>query len=89
MRLTFQDSLTDRVGAFFLGGAQLGKYKDFNIAFGDRRKDVLYDLAAGIAWTFAQGWSLRPQLVYIENESNLAIFEYEKTDVSLNLRKDF
>ena len=89
VRLTFQNSLADRVGAFFLGGAQLGKYKDFNVAFGDRRKDVLYDLAAGITWTFGQGWSLRPQLVYIKNESNLAIFEYEKTDVSLNLRKDF
>lgn len=88
-RLTFQNSLTERVGTFFLGGAQRGKYKDFNIAFGDRRKDTLYDMAVGITWTFAPGWSLRPQLVYIKNDSNLAIFEYEKTDVSINLRKDF
>lgn len=88
-RLTLQNSLTDSVGAFFLGGAQRGKYKDFNIAFGDRRKDTLYDMALGITWTFAPGWSLRPQLVYIKNDSNLAIFEYEKTDVSVNLRKDF
>ncbi len=88
-RLTFQNTLTERVGAFFLGGAQRGKYKDFNIPFGDRRKDTLYDMALGITWTFAQGWSLRPQVVYIKNDSNLAIFEYEKTDVSINLRKDF
>ena len=88
-RLTFQNSLTERVGAFFLGGAQRGKYKDFNIAFGDKRKDTLYDVAAGISWTFAPGWSLRPQVVYIKNDSNLAIFEYEKTEVSMNLRKDF
>lgn len=88
-RLTFQNSLTDRVGAFFLGGFQRGKYKDFNIGFGDRRKDVLYDVAMGITWTFAPGWSLRPQVVYIKNDSNLAIFEYEKTDVSINVRKDF
>lgn len=88
-RLTFQNSLTDSVGAFFLGGAQRGKYKDFNIGFGDRRRDTLYDMAAGITWTFAPGWSLRPQVVYIKNDSNLAIFEYEKTDVSINLRKDF
>jgi hypothetical protein len=88
-RLTLQNSLTDSVGAFFLGGAQRGKYKDFNIAFGDRRRDTLYDMALGITWTLAPGWSLRPQLVYIKNDSNLAIFEYEKTDVSINLRKDF
>lgn len=88
-RLTFQNTLTERVGAFFLGGVQRGKYKDFNIGFGDRRKDILYDVAMGVTWAFAPSWSLRPQVVYIKNDSNLAIFEYEKTDVSINLRKDF
>ncbi|MGH8669655.1 MAG: tetratricopeptide repeat protein [Burkholderiales bacterium] len=88
-RLTLQNSFTDRVGAFFLGGAQRGKYKDFNVGFGDRRKDTLYDMVAGITWTFAPGWSLRPQLIYLKNDSNLAIFEYEKTEISINLRKDF
>lgn len=88
-RLTLQNSFTDRIGAFFLGGAQRGKYKDFNIAFGDERTDTLYDAIAGMSWTFAPGWSLRPQVAYIKNDSNLAIFEYEKTDVSINLRKDF
>jgi tetratricopeptide (TPR) repeat protein len=88
-RLTLQNSFTDRVGAFFLGGAQRGKYKDVNVGFGDRRRDTLYDVVAGITWTFAPGWSLRPQLVYLKNDSNLPLFEYEKTDLSINLRKDF
>lgn len=88
-RLTLQNSLTERVGAFFLGGAQRGKYKDFNVAFGGQRRDTLYDIVAGITWSFAPGWSLRPQLVYIKNDSNLAIFEYEKTDLSINVRMDF
>jgi outer membrane protein len=88
-RLTLQNSFTDRVGAFFLAGAQRGKYKDFNDSFGDRRRETLYDVAAGITWTLAPGFSLRPQVVYIKNDSNLAIFEYEKTDVSINVRMDF
>jgi tetratricopeptide (TPR) repeat protein len=88
-RLTVQNSFTDTVGAFFLAGAQRGKYKDFNIAFGERRKDTLYDVAMGVTWTFTPGWSLRPQLVYIKNDSNLALFEYDKTEASINLRKDF
>jgi tetratricopeptide (TPR) repeat protein len=88
-RLTIQNSFSERIGAFFLAGAQRGKYKDVNVAFGGRRKDTLFDVAAGITWTFAPGWSLRPQLVYLKNDSNLAIFEYEKTDLSINLRKDF
>jgi hypothetical protein len=57
--------------------------------FGDKRKDTLYDLVAGVTWTFAPGWSLRPQVVYLKNDSNLALFDYERTDVSLNVRKDF
>jgi tetratricopeptide (TPR) repeat protein len=89
VRLTLQNSFTERLGAFFLGGAQRGKYKDLNILFGDKRKDTLYDLVAGVTWTFAPGWSLRPQVVYLKNDSNLALFDYERTDVSLNVRKDF
>jgi hypothetical protein len=46
-------------------------------------------VVAGVSWTFAPGWSLRPQLIYIKNDSNIALFEYERTDLSINLRKDF
>ncbi len=89
VRLTIQNSFTDRVGAFFLSGAQQGKYKEVNGAFGEKRKDTLYDVVAGVSWTFAPGWSLRPQLIYIKNDSNIALFEYERTDLSINMRKDF
>jgi outer membrane protein len=88
-RLTLQHALTDRVGAFFLGGAQRGKYKDVNPIFAAKREDTLYDLTAGVTWSFAKGWALRPQLQYLKNSSNLPIYEYRRTDVSLNLRVDF
>lgn len=88
-RITLQSSFTEQIGAFFLGGVQRGKYSQVNQAFGATRVDTLYDLTAGVTWSFAKGWSLRPQLVYYKNKSNLTLFEYDRTDASINLRADF
>jgi tetratricopeptide (TPR) repeat protein len=88
-RLTAQTAFTERVGAFFLGGVQYGKYADVNPLFDTKRVDKLYDFTGGVTWSFAKGWSLRPQVVYYKNKSNLPLFEYDRTDVSINLRKDF
>lgn len=88
-RVSLQQSLSDRLGAFFLAGAQRGKYSEVNPLFGYKREDTLYDVAAGVSWAFAKDWSLRPQLLYFKNNSNAPLFEYDRTDVSLNLRKDF
>jgi hypothetical protein len=88
-RLTLQAAFSDQLGAFFLGGVQRGKYSQVNALFGTYRVDTLYDLTAGLTWSFAKGWSLRPQLVYYKNKSNLSLFEYDRTDASLNLRVDF
>lgn len=88
-RVSLQQSMSDRIGAFFLAGAQRGKYSDVNSLFGFKREDTLYDVAAGVSWAIAKGWSLRPQILYFKNNSNAPLFEYDRTDVSLNLRKDF
>jgi tetratricopeptide (TPR) repeat protein len=88
-RITLQTAFSDRLGAFFLGGVQRGKYSQVNALFGTYRLDTLYDLTAGLTWSFAKGWSLRPQLVYYKNKSNLSLFEYDRTDASVNLRVDF
>ena len=88
-RLTLQQAFSDRIGAFFLAGAQRGKYAKVNPLFDFQREDTLYDVAAGVSWSFAKGWALRPQVLYFKNNSNAPLFEYDRTDVSLNLRKDF
>ena len=88
-RLTLQNTLTERIGIFVLGGVQRGKYKEVNPTFGLTRLDTLYDMVAGLSWSFTPGWSLRPQLVYLKNKSNVSLFEYDRTDLSLNLRVDF
>jgi hypothetical protein len=88
-RFTLQNAFTDRIGAFFVGGVQTAKYSQINTAFNLTRRDSLYDITAGITWTFSQGWSLRPQAVYFKNKSNIPLSEYDRTDFSVNVRRDF
>lgn len=88
-RLTLQGALTDTVGAFLLGGAAWRDYQTFNTLFDTKRRDALYDVTAGVTWSFATGWSLRPQVVYLKNTSNIDLYDYDRTDVSVNLRRDF
>jgi outer membrane protein len=87
-RLSLQRALTGSIGAFLLAGAQYGKYTEVNPLFAEKRIDTLYDVTAGMSWTFAKGWSVRPQVLYMKNRSNLPLYEYDRTDVSLNLRVD-
>jgi len=88
-RITLQNSFTDRIGAFLFAGAQRGKYSRPNPSFDSTRRDALYDVTAGVVWSFAPGWSLRPQIVYTKNDSNIALYEFDRTDISINVRKDF
>jgi tetratricopeptide (TPR) repeat protein len=54
-----------------------------------RRKDDLYEIAAGLVWTFARGWSLRPEILYIHDKSNAVAFNYSSTEAWINIRYSF
>lgn len=88
IRLTLQRALSNYVGGFLLAGAQYGEYSEVNPLFGAKREDTLYDVTLGVSWAVAKGWSLRPQVMYMKNQSNLPLFQYDRTDVSVNLRLD-
>jgi tetratricopeptide (TPR) repeat protein len=93
-RLNLQNAFTDYFGGFVLAGAQWGYYSEPNPLTQPnpvKRRDTLYDVTAGVTWSIAPGLSLRPQVVYVKNASNLADlgYEFDRTDVSINLRADF
>jgi len=87
-RTLLQRSLTEQIAAFVLAGTQRGAYRQVNLLFGERRRETFFELSAGASWVFAKGWSLRPQVQYLRNRANLPLFEFERTDISLNLRWD-
>jgi hypothetical protein len=88
-RAFYQYAVTPRLGVFVGGGAQRSRYEEFNTLFLVERVDTLYDASIGLTWQFKRDWSLRPQLQNMRNVSNVQLNEFERTDVSINLRKDF
>ncbi len=69
--------------------AQVGLYSRYNSLFLVRRRDSQYDLGLGANWRFADLWSLRPQVSLTRSDSNVAIYDTLRYDVSLSLRRDF
>ncbi len=54
-----------------------------------RRRDNLYEVGGGLVWSLGQGWSLRPELLFIRDQSNALAENYSSTEAWLNLRRDF
>lgn len=89
LRLGGQLNLHADVDLFASVGWQQGEYKQENVAFQTTRQDRLVDAVAGVVWRFDKAWSLRPQVLNIQNHSNIAIYPYKRTDYSVTLRYDF
>lgn len=89
LRLGGQLNLRAHVDLFASVGWQRGEYRQENVAFQTTRQDRLVDAVAGVVWRFDKAWSLRPQVLYIQNHSNIPIYEYNRVDYSVTLRYDF
>lgn len=88
-RVGGQTTVFENTTLFANAGIQFGDYNKENIYFQRLRKDRLFDLTAGANWHWEKLWTLRPQLNYSKNDSNIAIYGYDRTDVSLTIRRDF
>lgn len=54
-----------------------------------RRDDNLYEVGTQVIWQFGEGWTFRPEILYIRDESNAFNFNYSSTEYWLNVRKAF
>lgn len=54
-----------------------------------KRRDDMHEASLGLNWQFAKGWSLKPQISWLRSDSNLALYDYDRSDASLRLRYDF
>ena len=56
-----------------------------NVSFGH---DHTVDATVGWNWRPAGNWTVRPQVAYIENRSNVALSEYHRTEFMVTVRYD-
>ena len=94
LRLGAQMQLNEKTELFAGLGTQFSKYDLANAAFSSptealTRDDKQYDANLGINWHYDKLWTVRPQISYLRNNSNIAIYQHDRTDVSITIRRDF
>lgn len=90
-RAGVQAAVSERVEGYATLGWQHGVYAKpnaFIVNNGVRNEDQ-YDVTVGANWHLDKLWSVKPQIALYRKQSNLAIYRYDRTDVSLTLRRDF
>lgn len=70
-------------------GVQSGAYQRTNVLYQTKRADTVYEAAASAVWRCAPAWSVKPQLSWLRNNSNLSINDFERVEASVVLRRDF
>ena len=95
---TYDFTFTKTLGGFLFGWWEHDSFDADRIHFHPdavdqsvnlTRKDNLYEVGAGLVWDFAPGWSLRPEILYIRDQSNATAFNYSSTEAWINIRTDF
>jgi len=94
LRLGGQVQLNEKTELFAGFGAQYSKYDLANAAFSSPteslvRDDRQYDANVGLNWHYDKVWTVRPQIAYVRNSSNITIYQFDRTDVSVTIRRDF
>ncbi len=65
------------------------RYDDDDPAFLIRRDDDQYDFTVGMKYLPIPKWTIKPQLSYLRNDSNNELFDFDRTVLSVNFRRDF
>jgi tetratricopeptide (TPR) repeat protein len=89
LRAGGQISLRPDLDAYATLGVQTGNYQRSNSLYLIQRDDTLYELSLGSVWRFAPTWSLKPQISWTQNQSNLSVNDYQRYELSLLVRRDF
>ena len=75
--------------AFATFAYELRNYQGLDPAFLIKRKDDQYDAAIGLRYIPARDWTIKPQFSYTKNDSNIKINDFDRSILSVSVRKDF
>ena len=89
--------INENLSVFLFGMWEHNAYQDEHLSLNDdfvpvgsyTRSDDLYELGGGVTWTFAPSWSLRPQVLYVRDQSNTLWGNYSSTEAWVTIRKSF
>jgi tetratricopeptide (TPR) repeat protein len=86
VRLDLEAALADDLRLYAAGAWQRSEYD--GRFFGAGRQDDRVDASLGLAWKASRHWLLRPELAYTDNDSDVALYAYDRTVVGITLRRE-
>ena len=82
-------AISHRLNMFALLGLVESDYSDPFFGLTELRKDTQILGSFGATWYPTKVWSVQPILRYVDNDSNLSLYEYEKLEFLITVRSDF
>jgi hypothetical protein len=82
-------TLAPDVNLTLSGQAQRSNYREEDVIFSVERMDDYYNASGSLTWQFHKNWSVRGEVSYSDNRSNIEIYSYDRTVASLFLRADY
>ena len=52
-------------------------------------RDVLHEIGLRASWRLADGWFLQPSVAYVRNRSNIDLYDFDKLEGGVMLRREF
>lgn len=89
LRTGGQLSLNTKWQAFANLGYEQRDHDAQDPAFLTKRKDDQYDATIGLRYMPARDWTIKPQFSYTKNDSNIKINDFDRSILSVSVRKDF
>lgn len=71
------------------GAYQVSRYDGPDILFGVVRKDTYYGVDVTASYAVTRNWSVRGEYQHVNNDSNLALYEYDRNLFAVKLRYEF
>jgi outer membrane protein len=89
IRLGSEVRFDDRLSANFGLGYESRHYDGTDPMFLIGRKDRQKEFNLGITYQLPNGFSLRPVVNYLDNDSNAALYQYNRLEAMFNVHKEF
>ncbi|MDP1941673.1 MAG: tetratricopeptide repeat protein [Gallionella sp.] len=89
LRMGGQAAIAEQLDVIASTGLQSANYGKLNNLIMSNRSEKLYDLTVTANWHPDKLWTIKPQIAFSRKHSNLSLYSFDRTDVSLIIRRDF
>ena len=89
LRMGGQAAIAEQMDIIASAGWQAANYGKLNNLIMSNRSEKLYDLTVAANWHPDKLWTIKPQIAFSRKHSNLSLYSFDRTDVSLTVRRDF